>query len=50
MIVDPGRANRSRFTTRMIALGYRHQSERFDEAVDDYSRCRGHLLHFQRQG
>lgn len=48
LIVDPGRANRTRFTARMIDLGYLHRSERFDQGVDTNHHCKGHLLHYHR--
>lgn len=49
MIVDPGRENRSRFTRNMIALGFSHNFERFDETLADNPRCKGRVLHFQRR-
>jgi len=50
LIVDPGRANRTRFTARMIDLGYLHQGEKFDQGVDTDHHCKGHLLHYRRGG
>lgn len=48
MIGDPGRANRARFTKCMIALGYTHHFENFDEQVNQKTRCKGRILHYQR--
>ena len=48
MIVDPGRENRSNFTRKMIAMGYLHQFENFDQPVREDARCKGRILHFQR--
>jgi predicted nicotinamide N-methyase len=48
IIVDPNRGNRARFTKKMIALGYNHRFERFDEQQEDGSSCRGRVLHYQR--
>ena len=48
MIGDPGRENRSRFTQCMIALGYKHHFASFDEQVNQKGRCKGRILHYQR--
>jgi predicted nicotinamide N-methyase len=49
VIVDPNRANRSRFTKKMIALGYAHHFERFDVQDRDGANCKGRILHYQRR-
>ena len=41
VIGDPDRANRSKFTGRMIDLGYFHRFERFDQALQDGNRTGG---------
>lgn len=48
MIGDPGRENRVRFTQCMIALGYAHHFVNFDEQVNQKTRCKGRILHYQR--
>ena len=48
IIVDPNRGNRSRFTNKMVALGYTHHFERFNIAGNDDNRCKGRILYFQR--
>jgi len=48
MIVDPNRGNRSRFTKKMIALGYTHQFERFNVPDIGETNCKGRILHYQR--
>lgn len=49
VIVDPGRANRAKFTHKMIALGYKHHFEYFNESTDNIH-CKGRILHYQREG
>lgn len=48
LIIDPNRANRSKFTREMTALGYSHRFEKFDQLMSDDSRCKGRVLHYQR--
>ena len=48
MIGDPGRSNRAKFTHEMIALGYTHEYENFDQNINDSQRCKGRILHFHR--
>lgn len=48
VIGDPGRANRSKFTSRMIGLGYRHRFEKFDQQLQDGNRFRGRISHYRR--
>ena len=48
IIVDPNRGNRSSFTRNMLALGYAHHFDRFDELQSDGSHCKGRVLHFHR--
>lgn len=48
IIVDPNRGNRSKFTKEMIALGYTHHFDRFDVEGQGDTRCKGRVLHFQR--
>ena len=48
VIGDPGRANRSRFTGRMLDLGYGHRFEKLDQALQDGSRLRLRLSHYRR--
>ena len=48
IIVDPGRANRSKFTREMKELGYAHQYEKFDTLDSGDKPCKGRVLHFQR--
>ena len=49
MIGDPDRQNRAVFTRRMAALGFRHQSVKFDRELAETGRCKGRILHFQRK-
>jgi len=49
IIVDPNRGNRAIFTKKMIALGYTHHFDRFDVQELDEPRCKGRILHYQRQ-
>ena len=48
VIGDPDRANRARFTNRMIDLGYLHRFEKFDQPLQDGNRFRGRISHFRR--
>jgi predicted nicotinamide N-methyase len=48
IIVDPERGNRSSFTKKMIALGYVHHFDRFDEQQPGEAGCSGRILYFQR--
>lgn len=48
VIGDPNRGNRSRFTGRMLDLGYRHRFERFDQPLQDGNRFRGRISHYRR--
>lgn len=48
LIVDPGRRNRSKFTTAMRSLGFDYRYEKFDELIADSRNCKGWILHFQR--
>lgn len=48
MIVDPNRGNRSQFTKKMIALGYTHNFDYFDVEGSGDTRCKGRVLHYQR--
>ncbi|MCW9014794.1 MAG: 50S ribosomal protein L11 methyltransferase [Gammaproteobacteria bacterium] len=48
LIVDPNRSNRANFTKKMIALGYAHHFENFNEPGTDDVRCKGRILHYQR--
>jgi predicted nicotinamide N-methyase len=49
IVVDPGRENRAKFTHHMIALGYSHQFTNFNQQLSDSVRCKGRILHYQRQ-
>ena len=49
MIGDPDRRNRAVFTRRMTALGFSHQSVKFDRELAEKGRCKGRILHFQRK-
>ena len=49
VIVDPNRGNRANFTKKMIALGYAHHFERFNEQGNDDVSCKGRILHYRRQ-
>ena len=49
IVVDPGRSNRAKFTHHMIALGYSHQFTNFNQQLSDKVRCKGRILHYQRQ-
>lgn len=49
VIVDPNRGNRANFTKKMIALGYAHHFERFNEQGHDDVSCKGRILHYRRQ-
>lgn len=49
VIVDPNRGNRAKFTKKMIALGYAHHFERFNEQGNGDVSCKGRILHYQRQ-
>jgi len=49
IVVDPGRANRAKFTHHMIALGYSHQFTNFNQQLSDKVHCKGRILHYQRQ-
>lgn len=48
IIVDPNRGNRSNFTKKMIALGYTHDFNKFDETDINEARCKGRILRYQR--
>ena len=48
IVVDPGRENRANFTHKMIALGYSHHFERFNQQLTDNLRCKGRILYYQR--
>ena len=48
LIGDPGRSNRAKFTRNMIGLGYLHQFERFDQQMQDGTRCRGRISQYRR--
>lgn len=49
VIVDPNRGNRAKFTKKMIALGYAHHFEQFNEQGSVDVSCKGRILHYQRQ-
>ena len=49
VIVDPNRGNRANFTKKMIALGYAHQFEYFNQQGSDEVSCKGRILHYQRR-
>jgi len=49
VIVDPDRGNRAKFTKKMIALGYAHQFERFNQQDSAEVSCKGRILHYQRR-
>ncbi len=49
MIVDPNRGNRAKFTREMIALGYTHNFDYFNVEGADDVRCKGRILHYQRE-
>ena len=49
VIVDPDRGNRAKFTKKMIALGYAHQFERFNQQGSGEVSCKGRILHYQRR-
>ncbi len=49
IVVDPGRENRAKFTHNMIALGYSHQFTNFNQQLSENLRCKGRILHYQRQ-
>ena len=48
IIVDPNRGNRAKFTKLMIALGYVHHFDRFNEQDTDDANCKGRILHYRR--
>lgn len=48
IIVDPNRANRSRFTHNMEALGYSCRTERFSMIDLTRQPTKGHILYYQR--
>ena len=48
VVGDPGRANRSKFTSRMIDLGYLHRFEKLDQQLQDGNRFRGRISHYRR--
>ena len=48
VIGDPDRANRARFTNRMIDLGYLHRFEKFDQPLQDGNRFKGRISHYRR--
>ena len=50
IIVDPGRANRARFTKAMQALDFDHHFSRFEHMHEDDPVCRGRVLHFHKAG
>ena len=49
VIVDPNRGNRANFTKKMIALGYAHHFEYFNQQGSDEASCKGRILHYQRR-
>ncbi|MFT4607223.1 MAG: putative nicotinamide N-methyase [Urechidicola sp.] len=49
ILVDPGRENRSKFTLNMSALGYSHQFKNFNQTLVAGIKCKGQILHYQRQ-
>jgi predicted nicotinamide N-methyase len=49
LVVDPARENRAKFTHAMIALGYSHQFTNFNQQLSENLRCKGRILHYQRQ-
>lgn len=48
VIGDPNRANRAKFTNRMIDLGYQHQFEKLDQQLQDGNRFKGRISHYRR--
>jgi predicted nicotinamide N-methyase len=48
VIGDPGRANRAKFTSRMIGLGYRHRFEKLDQLLQDGNCFKGRISHYRR--
>lgn len=48
IIVDPNRGNRSKFTKKMLAMGYDHHYECFDVQGTENADCKGRVLHYQR--
>jgi 2-polyprenyl-3-methyl-5-hydroxy-6-metoxy-1,4-benzoquinol methylase len=49
ILVDPGRENRSKFTLNMTTLGYNYQSRNFNQRLASGIKCKGQILHYQRQ-
>ncbi len=47
IIVDPNRGNRSKFTQKMLSLGYSHHFECFN-TLDTDAGCKGRILHYHR--
>ena len=47
IIVDPNRGNRSKFTQKMLALGYTHHFEHFN-TLNTEAGCKGRILHYHR--
>lgn len=49
IVVDPGRENRASFTHNMIARGYSHHFNRFNQQLGPKIKCKGRILHYHRQ-